>query len=262
MKVISATIPGKKAKKTEVEYSKGVQVEAKYTCKGYPPALQYWAYEMILDLQKEYAKPCGFKFPRMLQWESTGQLKHSHVKDVLARRRLSCISILRPRPDERDFFGTIYQRTEGDASRYVMLQDMIQPAPEDGRPYDLEAEAVVVAEIAVEAGIFVHDAPTEIVPNTSVEPTSAPAPGAYEVVLGEMARLSSAVDEVKATLGIVLKNKEVILAKLATLGGIPTPAPTPTKDVEYDILPTCYEPPVGEVTPPQPMQTVLGKRTR
>ncbi|XP_062119108.1 uncharacterized protein LOC133832839 [Humulus lupulus] len=41
MKVIGATIPGKKAKKiTEVESSKGVQVEAKYTCKGYSPALQ------------------------------------------------------------------------------------------------------------------------------------------------------------------------------------------------------------------------------
>ncbi|XP_062118436.1 uncharacterized protein LOC133832062 [Humulus lupulus] len=40
MKVIGATIPGRKAKKiTEVESSKGVQVEAKYTCKGYPPAL-------------------------------------------------------------------------------------------------------------------------------------------------------------------------------------------------------------------------------
>ncbi|XP_062118389.1 uncharacterized protein LOC133832009 [Humulus lupulus] len=51
MKTIGATIPGKKAKKTtKVESSKGVQVEAKYTCKGYPPALQYWAYKMILDL--------------------------------------------------------------------------------------------------------------------------------------------------------------------------------------------------------------------
>ncbi|XP_062090497.1 uncharacterized protein LOC133796834 [Humulus lupulus] len=147
-----------------------------------------------------------------------------------------------------------------------MLQNMIQPAPEDGRPYDPEAEAVAVAEIAVEAGIFVEDAPTESAPDTSTEPTSAPAPGAYEEVLGEIARLSGAVDDVKATLSIVLKNQEVILEKLATLGGIPTPAPTPshthaptpTDDVEYDILPSCYEPSVGEATPSQPVQTVLG----
>ncbi|XP_062094867.1 uncharacterized protein LOC133800816 isoform X2 [Humulus lupulus] len=90
MKVIGATIPCKKAKKIiEVESSKGVQVEAKYTCKGYLPALQYWAYETILDLHKEYAKPCGFKFPRMLQWESIGQPKHLHLKDALARRHAS-----------------------------------------------------------------------------------------------------------------------------------------------------------------------------
>ncbi|XP_062104773.1 uncharacterized protein LOC133816130 [Humulus lupulus] len=155
-----------------------------------------------------------------------------------------------------------------------MLQNMIQPAPEDGRPYDPEAEAVAVAEIAVEAGIFVEDAPTESAPDTSTEPTSAPAPapasapapGAYEELLGEIARLSGAVDDVKATLGIVLKNQEVILEKLATLGGIPTPAPTPaptpTDDVEYDILPSCYEPSVGEATPSQPVQMVLGTRTR
>ena len=155
--------------------------------------------------------------------------------------QLSCISILRPRPNERDFFDAIYQRTEGDAPRYAMLQNMIQPAPEDGRPYDPEAEAVAVAEIAVEAGIFVEDAPTESAPDTSTEPTSAPAPapGAYEEVLGEIARLSGAVDEVKATLGIILKNKEVILDMLAALGDIPTHAPTPAEDVEYDILPTC-----------------------
>ncbi|XP_062106959.1 uncharacterized protein LOC133818226 isoform X1 [Humulus lupulus] len=269
MKAIGGTIPGKKAKKiTEVESFKGFKVEEKYTCKGYPPALQYWAYETILDLQKEHAKPCGFKFPRMLQWESIGQPKHLHLKDVLARRHLSCISILRPRPNERDFFDVIYQRTGGDAPRYAMLQNMIQPAPEDGKPYDPEAEAAAVAEIAVEAGIFVEDAPTESAPDTSTEPTSAlaPAPGAYEEVLGEIARLSGAVDDVKATLGIVLKNQEVILEKLATLGGIPTPAhthaPTPTDDVEYDILPSCYEPSVGEATPSQPVQTVLGKRTR
>ncbi|XP_062090026.1 uncharacterized protein LOC133796503 [Humulus lupulus] len=265
MKAIGGTIPGKKAKKIiEAESSKGFKVEAKYTCKGYPPALQYWAYETILDLQKEHAKPCGFKFPRMLQWESIGQPKHLHLKDVLARRHLSCISILRPRPNERDFFDAVYQRTEGDAPRYAMLQNMIQPAPEDGRPYDPEAEAVAVAEIAVEAGIFVEDAPTESAPDTSTEPTSAPAPapGAYEEVLGEIARLSGVVDDVKATLGIVLKNQEVILEKLATLGSIPTPAhthaPTPTDDVEYDILPSCYEPSVGEATPSQPVQTVLG----
>ena len=118
-----------------------------------------------------------------------------------------CISILRPRPDERDFFGTIYQRTEGDAPRYAMLQNMIQPAPEDGRPYDPEAEVVAVAEIAVEAGIFVEDALTETAPDTSAEPTSVLGPRAYEVVLGEMARLSGVVNEVKATLGIILKNQ-------------------------------------------------------
>ncbi|XP_062088162.1 uncharacterized protein LOC133794780 [Humulus lupulus] len=128
---------------------------------------------MILDLQKEYAKPYGFKFLRMLQWESTCQPKHSHVKDVLARRRAL----------------TIDHRIEGDPPRYAILQDMFQPAPEDGRPYDPEAEADAVAEIAVEAGIFVEDAPTGTALDTSAEPTSAPAPEAYDVVLGEMARL-------------------------------------------------------------------------
>ncbi|XP_062109552.1 uncharacterized protein LOC133821035 [Humulus lupulus] len=187
---------------------------------------------MILDLHKEYPKPCGFKFPKILQWESTGHPNHSHVKDILARRRLSCMYILRPRPDERDFFDIIYQRTEGDAPRYVMLHNMIQHAPEDGRPYDLEVEAVAVAEIAIEAGIFVDDAPTDEVkaaPNTSAEPTSASAPGAYEAMLGKMSRLSGAVDEVKATLGVLLKNQEVILEKMAALGGIlPTPTLAPT----------------------------------
>ena len=52
MKVIDASIPTKKAKKTIERDAFTVVVEAKYTCMGYPPALHYWAYEIVLELQK------------------------------------------------------------------------------------------------------------------------------------------------------------------------------------------------------------------
>ena len=50
---------------------KGVtQKEAKYSAYGYAAALQYWAYEAILQLGNEYAVRRSHRFPRMVNWES------------------------------------------------------------------------------------------------------------------------------------------------------------------------------------------------
>ncbi|XP_062083121.1 uncharacterized protein LOC133789317 [Humulus lupulus] len=241
MKATGASIPVKKVKKTrEGESVKRVQVESKYTCRGYPPSLQYWAYEAIVDLANTYAKPCGVKFPRMLQWESIGQPKHLDVKDILGKKRVACIPFLRPRPDERQFFETIYVRTEMDAPRYAMLKDMIQPAPEEGRAFDAAAEAAAVAEIAKQAGIFVEAEETEGAPNTTAQPDAAFARVSFEAVVAEMVTIKVAMNEIKATQETVLQNQQFIMDKLNALSHIPTDS----KVVEYDIVPTCYEPPV------------------
>ncbi|XP_060959510.1 uncharacterized protein LOC115703779 [Cannabis sativa] len=50
---------------------KGVtQKESKYSSYGYTAALQYWAYEVIVELGNEYAVKKSHRFPRMVSWES------------------------------------------------------------------------------------------------------------------------------------------------------------------------------------------------
>uniref|UniRef100_A0A803NIL3 Uncharacterized protein n=1 Tax=Cannabis sativa TaxID=3483 RepID=A0A803NIL3_CANSA len=50
---------------------KGVsQKEENYSSYDYTAALQYWAYEAILELGNEYAVRKSHRFPRMVNWES------------------------------------------------------------------------------------------------------------------------------------------------------------------------------------------------
>ncbi|XP_060966948.1 uncharacterized protein LOC133035154 [Cannabis sativa] len=88
---------------------KGVtQKEAKYSAYGYAAALQYWAYEAILQLGNEYAVRRSHGFPRMVNWESKPNttLGKDEVTRLFAKN-LTVYSVLCPRPNEIEFVSYI-----------------------------------------------------------------------------------------------------------------------------------------------------------
>ena len=62
--------------------------EAKYTIYGYTVALQYWAYEAIMQLGSKYATNLGIKAPRMISWTSNQVLQEKDAAEDLKKRRL------------------------------------------------------------------------------------------------------------------------------------------------------------------------------
>ena len=79
-------VENKKAKKVgEVKYT----AKAKYTIYGYAIALQYWAYEAIVQLGSKYATSLGVKTPRMLSWTSNQVIiARDLAKDLKRKKRL------------------------------------------------------------------------------------------------------------------------------------------------------------------------------
>ncbi|XP_060962190.1 uncharacterized protein LOC133032309 [Cannabis sativa] len=69
----------------EKKLSSDVQHECKYTAYGFAPAVQYWAYEAILEVGKRYGTNHGIRFPRILSWTSKGDIgkKDNLVDDVV-----------------------------------------------------------------------------------------------------------------------------------------------------------------------------------
>ncbi|XP_062089481.1 uncharacterized protein LOC133796015 [Humulus lupulus] len=59
----------KKHLQKKIEKEK-TQKEAKYSIYGYSTALQYWAFESIIELGQDYAARLGQGIPRMIKWQS------------------------------------------------------------------------------------------------------------------------------------------------------------------------------------------------
>ena len=76
----------RKAKKVgEVKYNP----EAKYTVYGYVIALQYWAYEAIVQLGSKYATSLSVKTPKMLIWTSNQVIFARDLAEDLKRKKVS-----------------------------------------------------------------------------------------------------------------------------------------------------------------------------
>ena len=61
--------------------------EAKYTVYGYAIALQYWAYEAIVQLGSKYATSLSVKSPGMLTWTSNQVLQARDLAEDLKRKK-------------------------------------------------------------------------------------------------------------------------------------------------------------------------------
>ncbi|XP_060958272.1 uncharacterized protein LOC115696517 [Cannabis sativa] len=70
----------------EKKLSSDVQHECKYTAYGFAPAVQYWAYEAILEVGKRYGTNHGIRFLRMLSWTSKGDIGKKDVSALFSRR--------------------------------------------------------------------------------------------------------------------------------------------------------------------------------
>ncbi|KAM6586667.1 hypothetical protein CsatA_009272 [Cannabis sativa] len=91
----------------EKKLSLDVQHECKYTAYGFTPAVQYWAYETILEVGKRYGTNHGIRFPRMLSWTSKGDIGKKDVSALFSRRNLEVVKGLLPRTEEEAFVRTI-----------------------------------------------------------------------------------------------------------------------------------------------------------
>ncbi|XP_060969976.1 uncharacterized protein LOC133037151 [Cannabis sativa] len=91
----------------EKKLSSDVQHECKYTAYGFAHAVQYWAYEAILEVGKRYGTNHGIRFPRMLSWTSKGDIGKKDVSALFSRRNLEVVKGLLPRTEEEAFVRTI-----------------------------------------------------------------------------------------------------------------------------------------------------------
>ncbi|XP_060970027.1 uncharacterized protein LOC133037186 isoform X2 [Cannabis sativa] len=91
----------------EKKLSSDVQHECKYTAYGFAPAVQYWAYEAILEVGKRYGTNHGIRFPRMLSWTSKDDIGKKDVSALFSRRNLEVVKGLLPRTEEEAFVRTI-----------------------------------------------------------------------------------------------------------------------------------------------------------
>ncbi|XP_060961730.1 uncharacterized protein LOC133031951 [Cannabis sativa] len=91
----------------EKKLSSDVQHECKYTAYGFAPAVQYWAYEAILEVGKRYGTNHGIRFPMMLSWTSKGDIGKKDVSALFSRRNLEVVKGLLPRTEEEAFVRTI-----------------------------------------------------------------------------------------------------------------------------------------------------------
>ncbi|XP_060965282.1 uncharacterized protein LOC115723646 [Cannabis sativa] len=80
----------------EKKLSSDVQHECKYTAYGFAPAVQYWAYEAILEVGKRYGTNHGIRFPEMLSRTSKGDIG----------KKDSCTETRVPYTQERDTQAT------------------------------------------------------------------------------------------------------------------------------------------------------------
>ncbi|KAM6564141.1 hypothetical protein CsatB_024139 [Cannabis sativa] len=167
---------------------KGVtQKEAKYSAYDYAAALQYWAYEAILQLGNEYAVRRSHGFPRMVNWES--KPKTTLGKDEVTRlfaKNLTVYSVLCPRPNEIEFVSYI---TGGQPPLFVDLEELV--LGEDGQPTQdalrsqAEKLASTLEERAEAARIFKDStppppspprAPPAVPDGSGVDPSPASVP--------------------------------------------------------------------------------------
>ena len=63
--------------------------EAKYTVYGYTVALQYWAYEAIVQVDSKNATNLVVKAPIMLSWTSNQVLQVRDLAEDLKRKKVS-----------------------------------------------------------------------------------------------------------------------------------------------------------------------------
>ena len=73
-------------KQFDKKLSQNVQREYRYTAYGFAPALQYWAYEVILEVGKNYSFNHGINFPRMLSWSSKDEVGKKDFATLFSKR--------------------------------------------------------------------------------------------------------------------------------------------------------------------------------
>ncbi|XP_060959401.1 uncharacterized protein LOC115699963 [Cannabis sativa] len=108
----------------EKKLSSDVQHECKYTTYGFAPAVQYWAYEAILEVGKRYGTNHGIRFPRMLSWTSKGDMGKKDISALFSRRNLEVVKGLLPRTEEEAFVRTIsYDGVENPVDDVTQVPD-------------------------------------------------------------------------------------------------------------------------------------------
>ncbi|XP_060966161.1 uncharacterized protein LOC133034787 [Cannabis sativa] len=85
------------------------QKESKYSAYGYAVALQYWAYESILELAEKFAIRRSHRFPRMVRESKDAPLGKEEVIRLFAKK-LTVYSVLCPRSNEAEFLSHVLWR--------------------------------------------------------------------------------------------------------------------------------------------------------
>ncbi|XP_060966508.1 uncharacterized protein LOC133034956 [Cannabis sativa] len=104
------------------------QKESKYSAYGYAVALQYWAYESILELAEKFAIRRSHRFPRMVNWESKDAPLGKEEVIRLFAKKLTVYSVLCPRSNEAEFLSHV---TGGEAPLFVDMEELV--IGDDGR---------------------------------------------------------------------------------------------------------------------------------
>ncbi|KAM6598051.1 hypothetical protein CsatA_008575 [Cannabis sativa] len=152
------------------------QKESKYSAYGYAVALQYWAYESILELAEKFAIRRSHRFPRMVNWESKDAPLGKEEVIRLFAKKLTVYSVLCPRSNEAEFLSHV---TGGEAPLFVDMEELV--IGDDGQPTQdsLRSQASKLAltleQRAEEAGIFRDDTPPHSPPSgaRSVPPSAS-----------------------------------------------------------------------------------------
>ncbi|XP_060969086.1 uncharacterized protein LOC133036592 [Cannabis sativa] len=153
----------------EKKLSSDVQHECKYTAYGFAPAVQYWAYEAILEVGKRYGTNHGIRFPRMLSWTSKGDIGKKDVSALFSRRNLEVVKGLLPRTEEEAFVRTIsYDGVENLVDDVV--DDTEAEAPDRGPRRDPSTPPPAASPPVEEDEVFPDDYdPYEGAPATPIE---------------------------------------------------------------------------------------------
>ncbi|XP_060959426.1 uncharacterized protein LOC133030639 [Cannabis sativa] len=249
------------------------QKESKYSAYGYAVALQYWAYESILELAEKFAIRRSHRFPRMVNWESKDAPLGKEEVIRLFAKKLTVYSVLCPRSNEAEFLSHV---TGGEAPLFVDMEELV--IGDDGQPTQdsLRSQASKLAltleQRAEEAGIFRDDTPPHSPPSgarsvppsasmpdsasmpqsASIPSTSQPQVPISSAILARLERVEKEQLALKQGQTDILKGQNEIMGYLKTLLALMGDQRRPSAEAEPQpdavspgdefILPNDYRP--------------------